>query len=61
MVKMEQHDCGVIRGKDAQLDLNDQRVEVMPSSGQRTISLIKLPCKECDANMIALYQDELED
>ena len=59
--KMEQHNWGVIRGKDTQLDLNDPRVKVVQTSGQRTVSLMESPCKECDGIMIVLYQQELKD
>ena len=37
----EQHNQGVIRGDNAQLDLNDPRVKMVRLSGQRTSALIK--------------------
>ena len=58
--KQEQHDLGVIRGDDAQQDLNGPGVKVLHSSGRRTSSLIEIPCKECNGSIVSMYHEELE-
>ena len=58
--KQEQHDWGVTRDDNVQLDLNGPGVKVVRSSGQHTCSLIESPCKERNGNKVLMYHEELK-
>ena len=47
---------GVIKGNNAQLDLNDPGVKVVRLSDQRTSTLIRSLCEECNRNIVSIYQ-----